>query len=260
MMGIKIMNQSARSMATMQRLFVEETLSDGMTLSLDGNAAHYLAQVMRMAAGDNILLFDNKTGTWRGELIEVGKRRVMVTIAEHLKPREDVPDLWLCVAPIKKPRFDAIAEKACELGVARFIPVRTARSIVDKIKTDRLMATIIEAAEQCERNALPEIADLTTLATLLKDWPDGRHLFFCDERLHHNGAASMAAQLAAHTGPAGILIGPEGGFTGQEQAQIAAHPAAVPVSLGPRILRADTAAFAGVSLWMGTHGDWNDGC
>ncbi len=243
-------------MATMQRLFVEELLSDGMTLSLEGNAAHYLAQVLRLAAGDSILLFDNQTGTWRGELTEVGKRRVSVTIADHLKPREDVPDLWLCVAPIKKPRFDAIAEKACELGVARFITVRTARSIVDKIKPDRLAATMIEAAEQCERNALPDIGDLTTLAAMLKDWPDGRHLFFCDERLQGDGAASMAAKLAGHTGPAGILIGPEGGFTGEEQAQIAAHPAAVPVSLGPRILRADTAAFASVALWMAAHGDW----
>jgi 16S rRNA (uracil1498-N3)-methyltransferase len=243
-------------MATMQRLFVEERLSGGMTLSLDGNAAHYLAQVLRMADGDSILLFDNQTGTWRGELTEVGKRRVTVTISDHLKPREDVPDLWLCVAPIKKPRFDSIAEKACELGVARFIPVRTARSIVDKIKADRLAATMVEAAEQCERNALPEIGDLTSLSAMLKDWPDGRHLFFCDERLQGDNAASMAVKLAEHAGPAGILIGPEGGFTLEEQTQIAAHPAAVPVSLGPRILRADTAAFASVALWMAAHGDW----
>ena len=115
---------------------------------------------------------------------------------------------------------------------------------------------MVEAAEQCERNALPEIGDLTTLSAMLKDWPDGRHLFFCDERLQGDGAASMAAKLPQFTGPAGILIGPEGGFTLEEQAQIAAHPAAVPVSLGPRILRADTAAFASVALWMAVHGDW----
>ena len=246
----------ARSMATLQRLFVEERLADGMTLSLDGNAAHYLAQVLRMGVGDSVLLFDNQTGTWYGELVEVGKRRVMVAILDHLKPRENVPDLWLCVAPIKKPRFDSIAEKACELGVGRFVPVRTARSIVDKIKPDRLAATMVEAAEQCERNALPDIADLTTLTTMLKDWPEERHLFFCDERLQGDSAASMAAKLPAYIGPAAILIGPEGGFTAEEQAQIAAHPAAVPVSLGPRILRADTAAFASVSLWMAAHGDW----
>ena len=118
------------------------------------------------------------------------------------------------------------------------------------------MTTMVEAAEQCERNALPDIGDLTTLAAMLKDWPDGRHLFFCDERLQGDGAASMAAKLTEHAGPAGILIGPEGGFTAEEQAQIAAHPAAVPVSLGPRILRADTAAFASVALWMAAHGDW----
>lgn len=247
---------AARAMANMQRLFVEERLADGMTLTLEGNAAHYLAQVLRMGAGDSILLFDNQTGTWRGELIEVSKRRVAVQVMEHLKPREEVPDLWLCVAPIKKPRFDSIAEKACELGVSRFVPVRTARSIVDKIKNDRLSAQMVEAAEQCERNALPEIGELTTLTALLKDWPDGRHLFFCDERLQGDGAAHMGRILPQFAGPAAILIGPEGGFTADEQAQIAAHPAAVPVSLGPRILRADTAAFASVSLWMAAHGDW----
>ncbi len=256
------MNQPARAPdpranATMQRLFVEETLSDGMTLSLDGNAAHYLAQVLRLNVGASILLFDNQTGTWRADLIEVTKRRVMAQVAEHIKAREAAPDLWLCAAPIKKPRFDAMAEKACELGVARFIPVRTARSIVDKIKPDRLTATMVEAAEQCERNALPDIADMTTLSALLNDWPDGRHLFFCDEHLQGDGAANMAARLASHAGPAGILIGPEGGFTVEEQAFIAAHPAAVPVSLGPRILRADTAAFASIALWMAAHGDWS---
>ena len=240
----------------MQRLFVEETLSGGMTLALDGNAAHYLAQVMRLGVGASILLFDNQTGTWRAELVEVTKRRVMAQVAEHVKPREEVPDLWLCVAPIKKPRFDAIAEKACELGVARFIPVRTARSIVDKIKPDRLAATMVEAAEQCERNALPEIAHLTTLSAMLKDWPDDRHLFFCDERLQGDSAANVAAKLPSNTGPAAILIGPEGGFTVEEQELIAAHPAAVSVSLGPRILRADTAAFASIALWMAAHGDW----
>lgn len=255
------MNQAVRAHATMQRLFVKETLSDGMTLALDGNAAHYLAQVLRLSVGDGLLLFDNQTGTWRAELIEVGKRRVMAQVVEHMKPREAVPDLWLCAAPIKKPRFDAIAEKACELGVARFIPVRTARSIVDKVKPDRLTSTMVEAAEQCERNALPDIgwpdnADLITLSALLKDWPAERHLFFCDEHLQGDKAANMAARLASHDGPAGILIGPEGGFTPEEQALITAHPAAVPVSLGPRILRADTAAFASVSLWMAAHGDW----
>lgn len=245
-----------RANATMQRLFVEDTLTGGMTLSLEGNAAHYLAQVLRLGVGASVLLFDNRTGTWRAELTEVGKRRVMAQVIEHLKPREVVPDLWLCVAPIKKPRFDAIAEKACELGVARFIPVRTARSIVDKVKPDRVMATMIEAAEQCERNALPEISDLITLSALLKDWPAGRHLFFCDEQLQGDGAANMATRLASHDGPAGILIGPEGGFTSEEQALITSHPAAVPVSLGPRILRADTAAFASIALWMAMHGDW----
>lgn len=260
-MNSPAMNSSVRALANMQRLFVPETLTGGMTVIFDGNAAHYLAQVLRLSVGDGIVMFDNQTGTWRGELSEVNKRRVAAQVVEHLKPREEVPDLWLCIAPIKKPRFDAIAEKACELGVARFMPVRTARSIVDKIKPDRLMATMVEAAEQCERNALPdigmpEIGDLITLTEMLKTWPEGRNLFFCDERLQGDGASSMATKLPTHPGPAAILIGPEGGFTAEEQAQIAAHPAAIAVSLGPRILRADTAAFASVSLWMAMHGDW----
>ena len=247
----------ARAHATMQRLFVEHRLDTGVMVSLEGNAAHYLAQVLRLGAGDDILLCDNQTGTWRGVLVDVGKRRVGVQVAAHLKPLEQVPDLWLCVAPIKRARFDSIAEKACELGVRRFIPVRTARAIVDKIKPDRLAAHMVEAAEQCERNALPEIAEMTTLAAMLANWPVGRTLFFCDERLHQNGEANMARILPRHAGPAAILIGPEGGFTAEEQAQISEHPAAVPVSLGPRILRADTAAFAAISLWMAAHGDWN---
>ena len=132
----------------------------------------------------------------------------------------------------------------------------TERAVVDKVKDDRLRGTMIEAAEQCERTALPEIAPLTRLDALLKAWPEGRHLFFADERLHDGSGVSLAAKVAAHPGPAAVLIGPEGGFTDAENAAIRNHPAAVPVSLGPRILRAETAAITATAIWMAANGDW----
>lgn len=234
------------------RLFVERDLTALNTLTIDGAQAHYLLHVMRAQTGDPIKLFDDISGEYVARVVGVGKRDVALTIETRLRGREPVPDLWLCAAPIKRGPFDSMAEKACELGVARFVPVRTARAVVDKIKPERLRARMIEAAEQCERTALPEIGALTKLDALLADWPAGRHLFFADER----GGAPFADALADRRGPAAILIGPEGGFTDDENAAIRACPAAVAVSLGPRILRADTAATAAVAVWMSLAGDW----
>ncbi|MBH9537088.1 16S rRNA (uracil(1498)-N(3))-methyltransferase [Novosphingopyxis sp. YJ-S2-01] len=234
------------------RLFVEQELSEGTEVALDGPAAHYLLKVMRLSEGAPLTLFDDRTGDYAATVTQAGKRDLIVRADERLRPREDVPDLWLCAAPIKRQRFDWVAEKASELGVRRFQPVATARAVVDKVKDDRVRAHMIEAAEQCERNALPELGELTPLSILLADWPEDRYLFFCDER----GGGSFRSALRAHDGPAAILIGPEGGFTDDENAAIRACPQAVPVSLGPRILRADTAAVAAVSLWMAGRGDW----
>ena len=239
------------------RLFVDGTLSEGMQLRIDGPQAHYLANVMRARPGDRVVLFDDRTGEYLGEVTQAAKRAVTVMLMHKLRERETVPDLWLCAAPIKRARFDWMAEKACELGIRRFVPVRTRRTVVDKIKPDRLRAHMIEAAEQCERSSLPELGDLTKLADLLSEWPGGRHIFFADERIHASGEGSFRKALVAHDGPAAILIGPEGGFSDEEGAMIRAHANAVPVSLGPRILRADTAAVAAVSLWMAGRGDWN---
>jgi 16S rRNA (uracil1498-N3)-methyltransferase len=171
-------------------------------------------------------------------------------VAQRMREREPVPDIWLCQALVKKDRFDWIAEKACELGAARFVPVLTTRCVVDKVKEDRLRAHMIEAAEQCERTALPDIAPLAKLDALLREWPADRTLYFCDER----GGAPFGSAITS--GPAALLIGPEGGFTDAENSAIRAHPAAVAVSLGPRILRADTAAVAALSVWMAAQGDW----
>ncbi|MET0374239.1 MAG: 16S rRNA (uracil(1498)-N(3))-methyltransferase [Rhizorhabdus sp.] len=236
--------------ASLTRLFIDEALSEGMSLTIDGGQAHYLGAVMRLKAGEQIALFDDRTGEWRAEIEQVGKRAVAVRVVERMREREAVPDLWLLAAPIKKGRIDWMAEKACELGIARLRPVITQRTIVDRLNLDRLRAHMIEAAEQCERTALPILDEPVKLVQLLRAWPANRALIFADEE----GGVPMAA--AAKPGPAAILIGPEGGFTDEERIAIRAVPQATGVSLGPRILRADTAMAAAVSLWMGLAGDW----
>jgi 16S rRNA (uracil1498-N3)-methyltransferase len=232
--------------ASLPRLFVDQELSQGLSLAVDGN---YLAAVLRLGPGDPVKLFDDRTGEWRAEIVEAGKKRVTLTVGERLKARESVPDLWLMFAPIKRGRVDWLVEKATELGVARLLPVLTRRTIVERVNLARLRAHAIEAAEQCERTALPALAEPQKLAALLAAWPADRILYFADE-----GGGERFAPAA---GPAAILIGPEGGFTDEERAAIRASPQARPVSLGPRILRADTAALAAVSLWMAAAGDWS---
>ena len=232
------------------RLFIDRPLADGMELRIESGQAHYLLSVMRMKPGGAVKLFDDRTGEWLAEVAQTGKRDLIVRIAAKLREREAVPDLWLCAAPIKRGRIDWVAEKACELGVARLVPVATRRAVVDKLNAERLRAHMIEAAEQCERTALPDLADMTGLDALLRAWPAERALFFADEE----GGAPFAQ--AIQPGPAAILIGPEGGFDPAEREAIRAVPAAVPISLGPRILRAETAAIAAVSVWMAAAGDW----
>lgn len=234
------------------RLFVEPALSEGEQRRIDGPQGHYLATVMRLRVGDPVKLFDDATGEWLGVAVEVRKRDVLLEVREKLREREAVPDLWLCAAPIKKGRIDWVVEKACELGVARVAPVLTRRAVVDKLNLDRLRAHMIEAAEQCGRTALPELVEPVKLAAILRDWPAGRTLFFADE----TGGVPALEAMKAHPGPAAVLVGPEGGFDAEEREAIRAVPGAVGISLGPRILRAETAAAAAVSLWMGAVGDW----
>jgi 16S rRNA (uracil1498-N3)-methyltransferase len=233
------------------RLYVESELAPG-PLRIDGPPAHYLISVMRLKAGDPVKLFDDRTGEWLAIANTVNRRDIILDVTERLREREAVPDLWLCAAPLKKGRIDWMVEKACELGVARVVPVVTRRSVVDNPKHDRLRAHMIEAAEQCGRTALPQLADTVKLPTLLRDWPAERALFFADE----TGGAPALEAIRAHPGPAAVLIGPEGGFDAQEREAIRATKGAVGISLGPRILRADTSAAAAVSLWMGANGDW----
>ncbi len=227
-------------------------LEAGKTLPLASAAGHYLTRVMRLREGDGVCLFDDRTGEWQAAIAAIGKREVVVRADTLLKPREVVPDLWLCAAPLKAGRIDWLAEKACELGVARLVPTVTRRTVVGNLKLDRLHAHMVEAAEQCERTALPVLADPIPLTALLADWPAERRLIFCDEE----GGAPAAEALRSVAAPAAILIGPEGGFDDAERAAIRALPQCVRVSLGPRILRADTAAAAAVSIWQALAGDW----
>jgi 16S rRNA (uracil1498-N3)-methyltransferase len=234
------------------RLFVEQRLGEGEALRIEGGQAHYLISVMRLKAGDPVKLFDDQTGEWLAEVGAIGKRDLILEVRAQLRPKEDVPDLWLLAAPIKKARMDVLVEKACELGAARYQPVITRRTIVDRLNLDRLRTQMIEAAEQCGRTALPEISEAIKLPALLKRWPSDRTLFFADEQ----GGQPFADAIADHPGPAAILIGPEGGFDDEERGLIRALPQAVGISLGPRILRAETAAIAALSVWMAQAGDW----
>ncbi len=239
------------------RLYVDTELSEGAEIRLDGGHAHYLLKVMRIKEGQPVKLFDNRTGEYLAHVTMLGKRDLILLIDGKTRERENVPDLWLLAAPVKKDRYNWIAEKATELGIAKMIPVQTERTQNVQIKPDKLKAHMVEAAEQCERTALPVLDGLIKLDALLQDWPADRHLFFADERIHEPAEGSFRKALVAHDGPAAILIGPEGGFSDAENEFIRALPQSVPVSLGPRILRADTAAVAAISLWMAGRGDWN---
>ena len=233
------------------RLYVDQPLGDGQAVRLSPDQAHYLTGVMRLAAGSPILLFNGKDGEWRATLAEASKRGAIAVCDTRTKPLRLPPDLWLLFAPIKKARTDFIVEKAVELGVARILPVQTRHTNSERIRQDRLQAHALEAAEQCGATYVPEVTDLQHLEKLLSKWPEGRRLYWCDET-----AAGQPATLAPATGPAAILIGPEGGFSADEAARLRARPGTVPLSLGPRILRADTAAVAAITLWQAACGDW----
>lgn len=233
------------------RLYLDQPLASGQTVPLSRDQAHYLTGVMRLGAGDIVAVFDGRSGEYLAELAGAGKRNVSLVIRDQRRELQVPPDLWLLFAPIKKARTDFIVEKATEMGAARICPVQTDFTNAERVRRDRLQAHAVEAAEQCGGTFVPPVDDLCPLSRLLDAWPEGRRLMFCDEEL----AGSVTA-LPDMPGPWAILIGPEGGFSPAERARLSAHPAAHPVSLGPRILRADTAAVAALTLWQATLGDW----
>ena len=233
------------------RLYVDQPLAPGQAVRLSPDQAHYLTGVMRLSAGAAILLFNGRDGEWRATLAEVGKRGAIAICDAQTKPLHLPPDLWLLFAPIKKARTDFIVEKAVELGAARILPVQTRHTNSERIRQDRLQAHAVEAAEQCGATYVPDVADLQHVDKLLSKWPEDRRLYWCDET-----ALGQPATIAATQGPAAILIGPEGGFSADEAAKLRARPNVTALSLGPRILRADTAAVAALTLWQASCGDW----
>lgn len=235
------------------RLFVTDELAETAHVSIEGAQAHYLSRVMRVAAGDAVILCDDVTGEWLARIDEAGKRAVTLIVEKRMRPRESVPDFTLCAALLKKDRFDLVLEKATELGVRRIQPVLTRRCVADRLNPDRARTILIEAAEQCARTALPELASPIKLESLLRGWPDDRALFFADE----TGGDVAATSFSAHAGPAALLVGPEGGFDDTERTAIRALARSRAITLGPRILRGETAAIAGSALWMAQAGDWN---
>jgi 16S rRNA (uracil1498-N3)-methyltransferase len=240
------------------RLFTTEPLSEALELTLDKEQSHYLATVMRKRVDDEILIFNGQDGEFSATISDTNKRAVQLRIGTQTREQTNEPDVWIAFAPIKKARLDFIAQKATELGVSHMIPVMTRRTIVDRVKTDRMHANAIEAAEQCERLNIPTVGEPVKFETLMKDWPEDRMIMFCDEDLSGKDAYTAlrdAAAEAPHHKWA-IIIGPEGGFDDNERAAIKANPNTVTVSLGPRVLRADTAAMAAITLWQAAIGDW----
>lgn len=236
------------------RLYVEHPLGPGQSVELTREQAHYLFGVMRLAVGGQVALFNGQDGEWQAEVAEAGKRGGVLTCVEQTKPLQRPPDLWFLFAPIKKARTDFIVEKAAEMGAARIMPVQTEFTNSERIRQDRLQAHAVEAAEQCGGTFVPEVADLQRLDRVLDSWPEGRQLMFCNE-----AEVGSALRLAANEKglPWAILIGPEGGFSQRERARLTALPYAHVVSLGPRILRADTAAVAALTMWQQALGDWS---
>ncbi|EAQ05130.1 hypothetical protein OB2597_07590 [Pseudooceanicola batsensis HTCC2597] len=235
------------------RLYVDHALGEGQTVPLARDQAHYLFGVMRMGVGDAVALFNGRAGEWRAEVVEAGKRAGTLECVGQSAPQMDPPDLWLAFAPIKKARTDFIVEKATEMGARRILPVQTDFTNSERVRIDRLQAHCVEAAEQCGGTFVPEVAEPVKLGTLLSGWPEGRQLMFCDEAL----AGGPAALPTRSDAPWAILIGPEGGFSEAERARLRGMDQAHPVALGPRVLRADTAAVAALTLWQDRLGDWS---
>ena len=237
-------------MASIIRLYVDHPLGVGQSVPLNREQSHYLFGVMRRGVGEVLELFNGRDGEWLARVVQAGKRNAILLCESNSKPMMLPPDLWMMFAPIKKARTDFIVEKATEMGAAQILPVQTDFTNSERIRQDRLQNHALEAAEQCGGTYVPPVMELQKLSKLLDGWDD-RHIMFCDEN-----RVGEAVALSQQPGPLAILIGPEGGFSPAERERLEAMPQAQGVSLGPRILRADTAAVAALALWQTSLGDW----
>lgn len=234
------------------RLFVDHTLGEAQSVPLNKDQAHYIFSVMRKSIGETILIFDGNNGEWEASIEEISKKSGVLLCIKQTKPQIMPPDLWLFFSPLKKVRTDFIVEKATELGVAKIIPVQTEHTNADRVKLSRLSAHAIEAAEQCGGTYIPKIEELQKINEVLENFPLDRRLLFCDEKLQ----ASEVNLENLKKGKWAILVGPEGGFSEIERNYLRGLKFTFSISLGPRILRADTAAVTAISLWQNYLGDW----
>lgn len=241
------------------RLYVAADLAVGQAVGVSAGQAHYLRSVLRLSAGAELALFNGRDGEWRGCIDGIGKGWCSIALGAQIRRQRAEPDLWLVFAPVKRARIDYLVEKATELGVSELHPVRTARTIVERVNVERLQANAVEAAEQTERLVVPQVHPPESLPALIARWPAGRRLIVCDERGQAPPIAEAAGGLRdALAGGAAVLIGPEGGFTETELDGLANLPFVNPVSLGPRVLRADTAALAALAVLQALAGDWRE--
>lgn len=241
------------------RLHVTADLAEGAELALSSDQARYVLQVMRRSDGDPVQLFNGRDGEWQGALVVAGKKAANVRLERQSRPQDVTPDLALYFAPVKRSAIDLIAQKATELGVAHLHPVITARTNSDRVNVDRLSAIAVEAAEQCERLTVPIVHSPMSLPDIFAQWPDKRDLYVLDE----TGGGAPIAHVLRNSGAQGRLgaafvIGPEGGFADSELDLLRGLPFSTAVSLGPRILRAETAALAALTCWQALCGDWTN--
>ena len=238
----------------LQRLFVKSKLAPSADVELDAGQAHYLGNVLRLREGDEILLFNGKDGEWSASLGAIGKKQARALVSHQTRPQEPGPDLHYLFAPLKRARLDYMVQKATELGASMLRPVLTRRTVAERVKVDRLIANAVEAAEQCGILRVPEVEAPEPLVKVLSDWDAGRPLVFADEAAPSASPLESLAALAP--GPLAVLIGPEGGFDPEERSLLLAKPFVHPISLGPRVMRADTAAVAALALVNASLGDW----
>lgn len=241
---------------TSHRLFLAADLVAGQPVEATREQANYLLNVLRLGDGATLLVFNGRDGEWRARLALAGRKQVVLHPGDRIRAQPPAPALWYCFAPLKSARLDYMVQKAVEMGVGRLLPVLTRRTQVTRINLDRMRANVIEAAEQCGILALPEVDDPVAIDRLLADWPTGRPLVFCDEDADDAGPIATLLHLSRGT-PLAVLVGPEGGFDPAERSALLHLPGVLRISLGPRILRADTAAIAALALVQATLGDWD---
>jgi 16S rRNA (uracil1498-N3)-methyltransferase len=237
-----------------QRLFVDADLFAGAALTLTGEQANYLRNVLRLDVGDEVLVFNGRDGEWRAELAPSGKREAKLTVSSCSRPQENGPDIAYLFAPLKRARLDYMVQKATEMGVARLCPVLTRRTVAERVNVERMRSNAIEAAEQCGILRVPAVDEPARLDRVIAGWDAARSLIFCDEGSEHSDPMAVLGGLSP--GPLALLVGPEGGFDEAERELLSTQPFVTRISLGPRILRADTAAVAALALVNATLGDW----